>query len=93
MILHNMSIYFLQIYLFKSFRLYKIIIKWFLIVNHYFVKIDRMSFVNRKIKIFKSVPKENIYFKEEYLEFNNIPEDTESGIINIYPDIRYQEVL
>ena len=52
-----------------------------------------MSFVNRKIKIFKSVPKENIYFKEEYLEFNNIPEDTESGIINIYPDIRYQEVL
>ncbi len=33
------------------------------------------------------------YFEEEQLEFNNVMSDWESGIVNIFPQARYQEIL
>lgn len=49
--------------------------------------------MDKKIKIIKSVPAENIYLEEEYIEIDNVSKGTESGIINIYPEIEYQEIL
>lgn len=45
------------------------------------------------MKIIQSTPKENSYFKVFEAEIGNLPEDTEGGIVNIFDDAIYQEML
>lgn len=49
-----------------------------------------MSKYLRKIETF---PAENVFFKEERVEMDNLPVDTEGGIVNVFDDVIYQEVL
>ena len=48
---------------------------------------------NKYIEKIETCPCENIYFGEEKLELNNLSDDTECGLINIFDDVKYQEVL
>ena len=41
----------------------------------------------------ETCPLENVFFKEESVEMNNISAETEWGIINLFDDVKYQEVL
>ena len=41
----------------------------------------------------ETCPKENIFFESEQVELNNFPANTEWGIINLFDDVVYQEVL
>ena len=45
------------------------------------------------IKKIETCPSENVYFKEEQIELNNFPANTEWGIVNVFDDVKYQEVL
>lgn len=45
------------------------------------------------LKVIKSIPSENIFFKEESVAKGNFPEGTEGAIVNLYNDVKYQEVL
>lgn len=45
------------------------------------------------IKKFETCPKEDIFFEESRVECNNFPANTEWGVINVYGDVKYQEVL
>lgn len=45
------------------------------------------------IKKIETCPAENIFFKEEETELNNFPDTTEWGIVNVFDDVTYQEVL
>ena len=47
----------------------------------------------KKIKKIETCPAENIFFRESDITANNFPENTEWGIVNIYDDIKYQEIL
>lgn len=48
---------------------------------------------NKTIKKIETCPAENIFFGESELEFNGFPADTEWGIVNVFDDVIYQEVL
>ncbi len=41
----------------------------------------------------ETCPTEKIYFQTEEIEIGNFPSDTEWGIINVFDDVVYQEVL
>lgn len=41
----------------------------------------------------ETCPAENLFFSEEKVEFNNFPANTEWGIVNVFDDVKYQEVL
>ncbi len=45
------------------------------------------------MRIVKSVPKENIYFKSEETAKGNAKSDTELNVVNIFDDVKYQSVL
>ena len=49
--------------------------------------------MNNKLKIIKSSAKDNFFFKEEIIETDNTSNRTEGGIVNIFDDVTYQEVL
>ncbi len=44
----------------------------------------------RKIE---TCPAENVFFSEEQVEINNFPSNTEWGIVNVFDDVKYQEIL
>ena len=41
----------------------------------------------------ETCPLENLFFNEESVKMNNFPADTEWGIVNVFDDVKYQEVL
>ena len=41
----------------------------------------------------ETCPAENLFFSEEKVEINNFPANTEWGIVNVFDDVKYQEVL
>ena len=41
----------------------------------------------------ETCPGENIYFAEEQIEMNNMPARQERGLINVFDDVKYQEIL
>ena len=45
------------------------------------------------MKIYKSIPQEGIYYREEFSEDGNIPARRERGVINVYDDCTYQPIL
>ena len=45
------------------------------------------------LKKIESIPSEGVFFKEEQVEMNNFPATTEWGVVNVFDDIKYQEVL
>ncbi|MBQ6816741.1 MAG: glucosylceramidase [Clostridia bacterium] len=45
------------------------------------------------IKIIETAPKKEIFFNEYSLEYGSAPKATESGVINVYDDVAYQEIL
>jgi hypothetical protein len=45
------------------------------------------------MKRIESCLKEQTFFREEQVEMNQFPSQTEGGIINVYDDVRYQEIL
>ena len=45
------------------------------------------------MKIITSVPKEDVYFEEENIAPGNVQEDSECNIINVFDEIKYQEIL
>ncbi len=45
------------------------------------------------MKIFKTIPQKKIYFQESTVEAGNIRSGTERGIINVFDEIEYQEVI
>ena len=45
------------------------------------------------MKFIKSIPSENIYFDEQYIEAGNAPASSETGVVNVFDEIEYQEVL
>ena len=45
------------------------------------------------MKIIKSIPKENAYFRCEEVENGNLPERTEHCIVNIFDEFEYQEMI
>ena len=45
------------------------------------------------MKIFTSVPSENLYFQETTVEAGNAPERTEMGVINVFDEFEYQSIL
>lgn len=48
---------------------------------------------NKFLTKIETCPQENVFFGEEQVELNNFPNDTEMGIINVYDDVKYQEIL
>lgn len=47
----------------------------------------------KTIEKIETCPFENIFFKRGSIEINNLPADTEGGIVNIFDDVKYQEIL
>lgn len=45
------------------------------------------------MKIIKSVPSQNLYYQVSLSEAGNIPQGHEQGIINVYDEIRYQQIM
>lgn len=45
------------------------------------------------MKIFKSIPGQNVYYREEFSENGNIPQRRERGVINVYDEFTYQPIL
>ncbi len=45
------------------------------------------------MKIIRTVPNEKVYFKSEILDKGNAPECLEMGIINVFDEIEYQQVI
>ena len=45
------------------------------------------------MKIINSSPLKNEFFTETYINSGNASKETEGNIINIFPDVRYQEIL
>lgn len=45
------------------------------------------------MKVIKSIPKDNIYFEESVIDEGNIDSISETGIINVYDEIEYQEII
>ncbi len=49
--------------------------------------------MSQKIKVIRSLPYEGAYFTESTVKIGNMPEGTEHGIVNIFDDVRRQEML
>lgn len=47
----------------------------------------------KMMKIISSIPKEDLYFKEDFVGMEKVSSETEGNIINVYDDVLYQEVL
>lgn len=47
----------------------------------------------KSYKVIKTIPKENVFFKEESVEVGNFPESTECAVVNLFDEVKYQEVL
>lgn len=45
------------------------------------------------MEIIKSVPSQDLYYQVTFSEAGNIPQDHERGIINVYDEIRYQQIM
>ncbi len=45
------------------------------------------------MKVIKSIPKDNIYFEASVIDEGNIDSISETGIINVYDEIEYQEII
>ncbi len=45
------------------------------------------------MKIIKSIPAENLYFKEQSIEVGNAPSTAETAIVNVYDECEYQSVI
>ncbi len=45
------------------------------------------------MKIIKTVPSQKLYFDESSVEIGNMPNDAELGVVNIFDEFKYQEVL
>ena len=45
------------------------------------------------MKVFTSVPSENLYFQETTVEEGNVRAGTEMGIINVFDEFEYQSVV
>ena len=48
---------------------------------------------SQRMKIFTSVPSENIYFEESTVEAGNAPERTEMAVINVFDEFEYQSMI
>jgi len=49
--------------------------------------------MTKEYHIIKSIPEKNIYWQESKVNEGNIPSETESCIVNIFPEITYQNFL
>ena len=49
--------------------------------------------MEKKLKIIKTVPAKGVYFKEDYIDFNNKPENTGRYVVNVYRQVEFQEIL
>ena len=45
------------------------------------------------MKIFKTIPLENKFFEEELIENENESTETECGVINVFEEFKYQEIV
>ena len=45
------------------------------------------------MKIINSSPLKNEFFKETFIKSGNTSKETEGNIINVFPEVRYQEIL
>ena len=45
------------------------------------------------MKVFTSVPSENLYFQETTVEEGNVRAGTEMGIINVFDEFEYQSIV
>ena len=45
------------------------------------------------MKIFKTSPFENKFFEEELIENGNESEGSECGVINVFEEFKYQEIV
>ena len=45
------------------------------------------------MRIIESVPSQNLYYQESLCQDGNIPKWQERGIINVYDDIQYQQIM
>ena len=45
------------------------------------------------MKIFTSIPAQNIYFEESTVEAGNAPERTEMAVINVFDEFEYQSIV
>lgn len=48
---------------------------------------------NKFLTKIETCPAEGIFGREEKVELNNFPSNTEWGIVNVFDDVKYQEVL
>lgn len=46
-----------------------------------------------KVKMIESIPKEELFFGESVVEYGTASKEQEGGIINVYDDVEYQEIL
>ena len=49
--------------------------------------------MKKKFKVIYSSLPENKFFQTSSVEMGNLPDENENGIINIFEDIKYQEIL
>ena len=45
------------------------------------------------MRVIRSIPRENVYFKEEDVNVGNIASRTERGVINVFEEFKYQKML
>lgn len=45
------------------------------------------------MKIIKTVPSQGVYFQEETVPEGNVPSDNEGYVVNVFDDVKYQEVI
>lgn len=45
------------------------------------------------MKIIKSIPGQNLYYQEFFSEDGNVPAGQEQGVINVYDEVRYQQIM
>ncbi len=49
--------------------------------------------MNKNMIKIETCPLENIFFKTEQVKMNTLPNDAEGKIVNVFDDVKYQEVL
>jgi len=48
---------------------------------------------NRFLTKIETCPEKNIFFEKTNVEMNDFPSNTEWGIVNVFDEVKYQEVL
>ena len=49
--------------------------------------------MEKLLRKIETCPSEGIFFKEERVELNNFPANTEWGIVNVFDEVVYQDIL